>query len=150
MTTGQKCTIAAERAANIQDFSAALRVHVGADRLITADRLAKLTGISPDTINRLLRGDGGPEWSNALALMYVLPPEFAAAVLRRTGLCGFWRLDDGTAEPGETLAHTAAATAELAGALADGRIDHVEMPRVRAKLARAGAAIWQFLRRGRK
>lgn len=149
MTTGQKCTITQERAENVRLFRDTMALFVGAGRMHAVETIAAATGISTDTIHRYLRGEGGPEWSNALALMAVLPPEFAAAVLAPAGLTGLCRID-GECGEGETLSHTAEATAAMAAAMADGRIDHTEMPRVRKALGRAAAAIWQFLHKRKK
>lgn len=149
MMTGQKCTITQERAENVRLFRDTLALFVGAGRMHAAETIAAATGISTDTIHRYLRGEGGPEWSNALALMAVLPPEFAGAVLQPAGLTGLCRID-GECGEGETLSHTATATAEMAAALADGRIDHTEMPRVRTALRKAAVAIGHLLQKWRK
>lgn len=145
MTAHQKCTDYGEQPKNIRAiFRDNLSLFVGAGRRFEVEDVAAAIGKSPDTIRRYLRGESCPEWENAVALLAVLPPEFAAAVLRPAGLTGLRRIDGDSTGP-ETLRDVAQAAAVLATALVDGRIDHTELPEVRKELTEAMVAIAHFL-----
>lgn len=116
MSSGQKCTNAQEQARNAREvFCDTLSLFVGPGRRFEADAIGAATGITADTIRRYLRRESCPEWANAIALLRVLPPEFAASVLRPAGLTGLRRID-GSSPPGETLREMAEGVAELAKA----------------------------------
>ena len=104
-------------------FSDNLALFVGSGRRFSGEAVSAATAMSPDTIRAALRGHSCPDWPNALALIDVLPGEFGAAVLRPAGLTGIRKIDAETT-PSETLREIAEGAAALAGALADGRIDH--------------------------
>lgn len=134
-----------ERAKNTrQIWRDTLALFVGAGRRHQVEEVASAIGVGADTIRRYLRGESCPEWENAVAIMAVLPVEFAAAVLRPAGLTGLRRID-GDCTANETMSDVAQATAVLAAALVDGRIDHTEWPKVRRDLTKAMAGISQFL-----
>ncbi len=147
MSVAGSCVEAGERSRNIRSiFRDNLSLFVGTGRRFEVDDVAAAIGKNPDTVRRYLRGESCPEWENAVALLAVLPPAFAAAVLRPAGLTGLRRID-GDSTAGETMREVARAAAVLAAALADGRIDHTEIPTVRRELTEAMVAIAQFLAR---
>jgi len=145
MTLRQDSPAPAERGRNIRTvWRDTLALFVGPGRRFEADALAAAIGRSPDTVRRYLRGEGCPEWDTAVLILAALPPEFAAAVLRPAGLSGLRRID-GETSPAETLRELCEGAATLAAALADGRIDHTELPAIRRELTEAMVAISQFL-----
>lgn len=145
MSTGQKCTNNDEQVRNVRAiFRDNLVLFVGAEKRFEVEAVAGASGLSVDTIRSYLRGATCPEWSNAVTLLRILPTEFATAVLRPAGLTGMRRIDGGITS-GETLRDIAQAAATLATALADGRIDHTELPAIRRELTEAMVAIAQFL-----
>lgn len=145
MGAEQKSALAMERVPNARKvFRDNLSLFVGAGRRFEVEDVAAAIGKSADTVRRYLRGESCPEWENAVALLAVLPPEFAAAVLRPAGLTGFRRIDGDSSGP-ETMRDVAQAAATLAAALVDGRIDHTERPAIRRELTEAMVAIAQFL-----
>lgn len=121
-----------------------LNVFVGPGRMFSVDEIALGIPTSPDTVRRWLRGESCPEWPNMCALIAIIGPEFGNAILQPAGVTGLRRID-GACTHAETLREIAEAAAVLAAALADGRIDHTERPRVRKELAEAGVAISQWL-----
>ncbi|SBV94034.1 conserved hypothetical protein [uncultured Alphaproteobacteria bacterium] len=121
-----------------------LNVYVGPGRLYPVEVIASGIGTSADTVRRWLRGESCPEWPNLSALLAILPPEFANALLAPAGLTGARRID-GESTHGETLREITEAAATLAAALADGRIDHTERPKVVKELTEAMVAISQWL-----
>ncbi|MBF0169067.1 MAG: hypothetical protein HQL45_15705 [Alphaproteobacteria bacterium] len=127
-------------------FRDALSLFVGQGKRFSVEAIAAASGIGTATIHAYLNGRSCPEWVNAVALLNVLPVEFAAAVLRPAGLAGLTRID-GEVSAAETLGQVAEGVASLATALADGRIDHQELPRVRQELTEAMVAITQFLQK---
>ena len=145
MRIEQKSTFGAEHSVNIRQlFRNTLNAFVGPGRMYPVEVLASATQMNPDTVRRYLRGESCPEWHNAVAIMGVLPPEFANTVLHPAGLTGLRRVG-GECTPAETLREVAEGAAVLAAALADGRIDHTELPAIRKELTEALVAISQFL-----
>lgn len=145
MRNEQTRTLRPEPMTNIRAvFRDTLALFVGPGRRFEVETMAAATGISADTFRRYLRGESCPEWANAVAILGVLPPEFAAAVLRPAGLTGLRRVA-GDITPAATLAEVLEGATALAAALADGRIDHTERPRVLRELTEAMTAIAQFL-----
>lgn len=141
----QKSATALERMPNARTiFRDGLAHFVGPGRYVRVEQAAADSGIGADTIRRYLRGESCPEWVNGLALLHILPPDFAAAVLRPADLAGFYRIG-GTCAAGEALRELTEGAAALARALADLRIDHTEAPIVRQALTEAAIAIAQFL-----
>lgn len=148
MTAQQKCTELGERQRNIRAvFRDTLSLFVGPGRRFQVEDVAAAIERGPDTVRRYLRGESCPEWDSGVLLLGALPPEFGTAVLRPAGLTGFRRIDGATSS-GEALRDVTQAAATLATALADGRIDHTELPVIRQDLTEAMVAIAQFLARG--
>lgn len=145
MRIEQKSTFDVEHLVNIRRlFRNTLSAFVGPGRLYPVEVVAAATQMKPDTIRRYLRGESCPEWHNAVAIMGVLPPEFANTILHPAGLTGLRRIG-GECTAAETLREVAEGAAVLASALADGRIDHTELPAIRKELTEALVAISQFL-----
>lgn len=145
MTAIQKCTEWRERRQNTRQlWRDTLSLFVGAGRRFEVEAVAAAINKSPDSIRRYLRGESCPEWDSAVDILDLLPVEFATSVLRPARLTGFRRID-GEATPGETLRDVSQAAAILATALADGRIDHTELPAIRRQLTEAMVAIAQYL-----
>lgn len=127
-----------------QLFCRYLNAYVGPGRMFPVEVIASGIGSNPDTVRRWLRGESCPEWHNAVAILAILPPEFANSVLAPAGLTGARRIDGDTTDA-ETLREIAEAAAAMAKALADGRIDHTERPTVTKELREALVAIAQWL-----
>lgn len=118
----------------------ALNLFIGRGRRYEIKEIAAAINAHPDTLARALNGVSCPDWVNTTALMRVLPIEFAEMMLRPAGITGVRRLD-GTTTPAEALSEVAEATAALAAALADGRIDHTERPKVLKEASEAICAL---------
>lgn len=127
-----------------RDYARVLNLFVGRGRHITVEDVCAATGIPCDTFRRWLRAESAPEWHNTIKLMAVLPAEFADMLIRPAGLAGVHRVD-GAICPSEALREIAEATAALAEAWADQRIDHTEMPKLRKELGEGLAALAKLL-----
>lgn len=128
-------------------FRDTLALFVGQGRRFSVEAVSAATGIGCDAIRAYLRGQSCPEWANAIAILNVMPAEFANAVLQPAGLSGARKVD-ATSTAAETLREITEGAAALASALADGRIDHTEWPTVRKELIEAQVSISQLLSRG--
>lgn len=121
-----------------------LSLFVGHGRRFEADAVGAACCKTGASIHSYLRGNSVPDLPTGILLMGAMPVEFASAILRPAGLTGLRRLD-GETTPAETLREVLEGASALAAALADGRIDHTERPRVRRELNEAMVAIAQFL-----
>lgn len=145
MPTDGKIVLNVEQLVNTRHlFCRYLNVYVGPGRMFSVEVIASGIGSNPDTVRRWLRGESCPEWHNAVAILAILPPEFANAVLAPAGLTGARRIG-GDCSHAETLREITEAAAALAAGLADGRIDHTERPTIRRELSEAMVAIAQWL-----
>ncbi|WP_152426681.1 phage regulatory CII family protein [Paramagnetospirillum caucaseum] len=120
--------------------AAAFAQHVGDHMPLSREMVVAATGFEPRTVKAHALGQTTPTLSAFLAYCRVLPVTYAQQVLALAGLTGFRRQDGDTA-PAAALAEMAEGVAALAEALADGRIDHTERPKVIRELREAiGAA----------
>lgn len=103
----------------------ALSLYIGPGKRYTREVIASATGLDARTVKAHCLAETVPSLGAALTYMRVLPPEFADHVLVLSGLGGVRRLDE-SADAQKTLAEVASGMSALAGALADGRIDHQE------------------------
>lgn len=145
MDMRQNCTSPAEQLRNIKDvFRDNLSLFVGAGRRFEAEAVASACNKSAATIHSYLRGETVPDLPTAIMIMAVLPPEYAAAVLRPAGLVGLHRVD-GSSTAMETAREVSEGLNELLKALSSGRINHTHLPGLRKELTEAMVAIAQFL-----
>jgi hypothetical protein len=145
MLREQKSAQAAEHIRNTNEiFRRSLNAFVGRTKAWPIEDFAGKTGVDANHICRWLRGENCPAWFNIVSILTVLPPAFGNAILRPTGLTGLRRVNGATTDA-EALRDIAEAAAVLASALADGRIDHTERPRVARELREALVAIAQWL-----
>lgn len=134
-----------EHTANARSaYRDALSLFVGRGKRFEIKDVAAATGMHPDTLCRALTGTSCPDWANTVALMAVLPVEFSEMILRPAGITGARRID-GEIHPSAVLSETADAVSALAAALADGRIDHTERPRVLKEATEAICALSQLV-----
>lgn len=117
--------------------AAALLPLVGDRKAFSRAMLAGTSGQDDRTVKAHCLGEAGPGGHVLLTYMAVLPETFAAAVLDLAGISGVRRVEGGIS-PQAALAEIAEGTAALAEALADGRIDHHEIPHLLKELREAG------------
>jgi len=123
--------ITAERHANARDrFRDALGLFVGSGRRHAIGALAGATGISATQISDYLNGRTTPSVANLGLLFGAVGSDLVNAWLAHFGLCGARPIEGPEQSAQAALSTTAAATATLARALEDGRIDHTELPDV--------------------
>jgi len=119
--------------------AAALALNVGDRRAMTPAMLSAETGCELRTVRAHLWAETTPALATWLAYAEVLPDSYANALLGLAGLGGARRI--GAAPPPTVaLAEMAEGVAVLAEALADGRIDHTERPRLIKELREAISA----------
>lgn len=119
--------------------AAALALHVGDHRPMSQMMLAQETGCELRTVRAHVGGETTPTLATFLAYAEVLPDSYANAILGLAGLTGAHRIGAAPA-PMVALAELAEGVAVLAEALADGRIDHTERPRLVQELREAISA----------
>jgi len=119
--------------------SDALALYCGEGRRYSRDLLASATGQDVRTVKAHVLGECAPSAPALLSYCRVLPSAFAQQILALAGVTGL-RKDDCVVSPGSALAEMAEGVAVLAEALADGRIDHTERPRLLRELREAVAA----------
>ncbi|CCG42164.1 hypothetical protein [Magnetospirillum molischianum] len=119
--------------------SDALALYCGDGRRYSRDLLASATGQDVRTVKAHVLGECAPSSPALLTYCRILPGAFARHILAMAGITGL-RKDDYVIAPGSALAEMAEGVAVLAEALADGRIDHTERPRLLRELREAVAA----------
>ncbi|MDY0241649.1 MAG: hypothetical protein RBR34_05660 [Rhodospirillaceae bacterium] len=124
--------------------AAALRTCVGDHKPVTRDMLIAETGFDARTVKAHVLAETTPTLVAFLSYAHVLGPTYASPIVALAGLSGLRRIE-GVTTPSETLREIAEGAAALAGALADGRIDHTEAPKVVKELTEALVAISALL-----
>ena len=115
--------------------SAALKRHLDDGSILTREKFAQASGQDLRTIKSHCCGESGPRGHDLLTYFSLLPVDFAAEILGHIGLTV--ERDNGEVIPAVVLSDIAQGVAELAGALADGRIDHTERPQLIRDLSKA-------------
>jgi len=106
-----------------ENMAKLLCAHVGAGKTFTFDQASALTGISEAVIRMHARGETSPNSANFLAYLSGLGLPFSAQALAPLGVIPVEITDIGHAEISADLA---VMLADLAEALRDGRVDHLE------------------------
>jgi hypothetical protein len=122
--------------------SDALQGVIGRGMIYSAERAAALTGLDKRSIWKYVCGDTTPPMDSALRLT-MLPKGgviLANALMGMTGCCVV-PIFNGDPNPWHINRDLAGAVAELAAALADGRIDHTEDPGWCRKAREVGHAL---------
>jgi hypothetical protein len=121
----------------------ALSLYVGPGRRFSREMMASATGQEVRTVKGHCLGEVVPGLGAMFAYLRVLPVEFAEHVLSFAGLGGVRRLEaDNDAR--RVMAEVAEGLSVLAGAMADGHIDHTERPKVIKELREAAVAAEGF------
>ncbi len=121
----------------------ALSLFVGPGKRYPRELIAQATQLDLRTVKAHCLGQTPPSVGALFAYFRVLPVEFADHVLGMAGLGGVRKVDaDGDAF--RTMKELADGVSVLASALADGRIDHTERPKVARELREAAASAEQL------
>lgn len=124
--------------------AASLRGCVGDHKPITRDMLIAETGFDARTIKAHVLGETTPTLAAFLTYGDLLGPAYAGPVMALSSLAGLRRVN-GMTTPAETLREVLEGASALAAALADGRIDHADRPKVRRELHEAAVSISQLI-----
>ena len=124
---------------------AALNLYIGRGRLFSVEALSEASAIPESTLRSYLNGCANVPFSKALILMRYLPESFTNLVLENAGFCGAERMQaHDTSHPNKVLSDTLKLTSNLAIALEDGRLDHMERAKLKNDLPGLIAMLQRF------
>ena len=119
--------------------SQGLRDYLDREKFLSRDAFAAIANQDIRTLRSHLQGQSGPLGHDLLTYFSILPVGFAQPILELVGL-SVEKAEDNPQSPQEVLADFSQGVADLAVALADGRIDHSERPQLIRDLSRAAHA----------
>ena len=129
-----------------RSFADALRLFVGQGKRFTVEAVAEASGVTVRNILAYRGGECGATFENAMAIIAVMPPEFAQQALKSSGIIEVKKAEpDAKACARRLNTRLAQHAARLAEMLEDGRIDHQEEAELRRSLPELQAKITRYL-----